>query len=93
MYDCWWEYWCIDDSCPENKNLVTNFDIELEPIYRKAIDAYGWDGLYIDTNAYWRDGTKDETLYALRLKNNERRDLSEFWEIFDEFYDEFPYVI
>lgn len=92
MNDYWHYYW-DRDTCPENKNLITNFDIEQEPIYRKAIDAYGWDGLYIDTNAYWRDGTKDETLYALRWKYNEERDLTEFWRIFDEFYDEFPYII
>ena len=93
MNNYWWDDWCDYDDCIENRNLITNFDIELEPVYRKTIDTYGWDGLYIDTNAYWRDGTKDETLYSLRWKNNKRRDLSEFWRIFDGFYDESRYII
>ena len=68
-------------TCLENRNLITNFNKNLEPIYKKAIKLYGWDGLYITEDAYWENGMRDETMSALRC--NEHKDLSEFWEIFD----------
>ena len=74
----------VDDSCPENKNLITNFIKKERPIYQKAIEEYGWDGLYISEDAYWRDGTKDKSLLSLRYKGEECGDLSEFWKIFRE---------
>ena len=73
-----------DKNCFENRNLITNFNKSEEPIYREAIERYGWDGLFITDDAYWRNGYKDDTMSALRFKNdNERRDLSDFWKIFD----------
>jgi Fic family protein len=77
-------YWYHDDDCLENKNLITNFIKKERPIYQKAIKKYGWDGLYLSKDAYWRDGTKDPKLSSLRWKTDERRDLSEFWKIFRE---------
>ena len=78
-YDAW-----SHDDCPENKNLITNFTKKERPIYQKAIKKYGWDGLYISEDAYWRDGTKDSGLLSLRWSGEERRELSEFWKIFND---------
>ena len=70
----------LNDDCYENYNLITNFDKEEEPIYRKAIQLYGWRGLYITKDSYWLNGYKDDKLLALRC--TQRRDLTEFWDIF-----------
>lgn len=70
-------------SCIENYNLITNFDKCEEPIYREAIKLYGWGGLTITEDAYWLNGTKDNGMSALRWATNERRDLSQFWKIFE----------
>lgn len=85
-------YWWCSDDCPENKNLITNFAKSERPIYQKAIDKYGWNGLYISKDAYWRDGTKDNKAYSLRWSGKERIDLSRFWEIFNEFYEEMSLI-
>jgi Fic family protein len=77
----------VDDSCLENKNLITNFIKKERPIYQKAIEKYGWDGLYISEDAYWRNGTKDNSLLSLRYKGDQCRNLSEFWKIFRELRD------
>ena len=61
-------------------NLVTNFNKIEEPLYRKAIEEFGWGGLYIESDAYWRNGHKDPTLSALKTKDPSK-DLSEFWRI------------
>ena len=71
----------LEEQCVANHNLVTNFSKEQEPIYRQAISEYGWDGLYITEDAFWRDGRKDDKLFALRC--TEKRDLSKFWKIFN----------
>ena len=78
-----------NDDCPENKNLLTNFAKQQRPIYQKAIDEYGCDELYISEDAYWRDGTKDNSLLSLRYKGDWCRDLTEFWRIFDKIYDKY----
>ena len=59
--------------------LLTNFDKKEEPIYREAIEKYGKDFLYIKSDAYWIDGTHDESLSALWTSKNEN--LSDFWEL------------
>lgn len=70
------------NTCPENYNLITNFDKEREPIFRKAIERFGYDGLIITKDAYWMNGTKDNGMYALRWKNEDSHmDLSHFWRI------------
>lgn len=69
------------DNCYENRNLITNFDKEREPIFREAIKRFCWNGLTITDDAYWIDGTKDNTMSALRWKTDERRELSKFWDI------------
>ena len=70
------------NECPENYNLITNFKKEREHIFREAIKQFGWDGLTITEDAYWRNGTRDRTMFALRWKKvNEIRDLSGFWKI------------
>ena len=69
-----------EKDCFESYNLITNFKKEEESIYRKAIQLYGCDGLYITKDAYWRNGYKDDKLLALRC--TQRKDLTEFWDIF-----------
>lgn len=75
------------NRCPQNRNLITNFKKDLEPLYRKAIELYGWDGLFITDEAYWMNGYRDDSMSALRCKNF--RDLSGFWRIFRELEDNF----
>lgn len=78
------------DDFDLDDNVLTNFPKEQEPIYRKAIEEYGWDGLYIDEDAYWNDGTKDDSLYA--LKCIERRNLTDFWSVFDKLKSVIPNI-
>jgi hypothetical protein len=60
--------------------LLTNFfDWDL-PIYKEATKVYGDKTLYIDKNAYGRNGVKLEGQYALRT--NMSKDRSDFWELF-----------
>ena len=65
--------------------FITNFVKTDTDLYKKAIAIYkkrtGDDVLFIDDNAYWSNGTKDESMSALRLSEN--KDLSVFWRIFD----------
>ena len=60
-------------------HVLTNFVKKEESIYREAIEKSGKDFLYIKEDAYWLDGTYDETLSALWTNKNE--DLSDFWEL------------
>ena len=66
-----------------DNNLITNFKKEKEPLFRKAIEMYGWDGLYISDEAYWKNGIKDDSMKSLRTKNP-AKDLSDFWRIYDK---------
>ena len=59
--------------------LLTNFDKKEESTYREAIEKSGKDFLYIKEDAYWIDGTYDETLSALWTNKDEN--LSDFWEL------------
>ena len=72
----------FNGRCVKNWNLVTNFRKEQEPIYKKAIEEYGWDGLYITEEAYYLNGVRDYDAHALRVKTNNIPDLSDFWKIF-----------
>lgn len=65
--------------------LITNFCNKEIKVYREALKKYkeetGERDLYIDKNAYLRDGRRDTSMSALRCKSN--KDLSYFWKIFD----------
>lgn len=70
------------NACLVNSFLITNFEKELEPIYKEAIEKFGDNDLFISDEAYWMNGVRDENMKSLRIKNK-RKDLSEFWRIFD----------
>ena len=61
------------------KRWICNFDKSEEPLYRMAIIEFRDDRVYIDKNAYWRDGHKDDSMSA--LKTIGRVELTEFWKI------------
>lgn len=63
-------------------HLITNFNKAQEPLFREAIKQSGKDFLYIREDAYWCDGTKDESMMALWSKRYE--DLSDFWRLFEK---------
>ena len=68
-------------NCHQNRNLVTNFDKKREPIFKEAIKQFGWDGLTITKDAYWQNGTRDRSMYALRFTTKVCVELKKFWEI------------
>lgn len=70
------------EEMEEKKMLITNFDKKNEPLYRKAVEQYVKKELYIDKNAYWKNGHKDENMSALRCTT--QMDLSDFWRLFDK---------
>lgn len=59
--------------------LIANFDKSEELLYRKAVKIFGCNSLYVDKNAYWRNGEKADSMSALR--SNDCIDLTEFWGI------------
>jgi hypothetical protein len=69
-----------DDIYFEKENLLTNFGTSELKTYKKAIEIYGDDTLYIDDVAYDSWGNRLNGDYALRTK--EYKDRSEFWELF-----------
>ena len=75
----WNDYFSAIYLESELPRLLTNFDKKEESIYREAIEKSGKDFLYITEDAYWLDGTYDETLSALWTNKDEN--LSDFWEI------------
>ncbi len=62
--------------------ILTNFDKREEHLYRRAIKEFGGRGLYIDKNAYWKDGHKDNTMSALKYTGYDIY-LSKFWKILE----------
>jgi hypothetical protein len=73
------------------ERVLTNFDIKDRNKYEKALKIYkkqtGDNTLYIVNDAYWMDGTKDNTMNSLKTSNN--KDRSCFWRIFDNIKQEF----
>jgi hypothetical protein len=65
--------------------LMTNFIRNDKQKYLEALRIYkeqtGDQSLYVDNNAYLRNGRKDEGMCALRC--TEMKDLSEFWKIYE----------
>ena len=65
--------------------LLTNFNNSELNKYEETLKIYiketGDKSLYIDSNAFWRDGTKDNNMSALR--SDISKDRSRFWRIFE----------
>ena len=72
----------IGHDCIENSNSITNFKADKERLFKNAIAFCNERDLFIVREAYWRNGTKDPTMYSLRSKRN--KDLSKFWRVFDD---------
>ena len=72
----------FENTCEQNKDLITNFDKEEEPIFREAIKQSGNYTLFITKEAYWMNGVIDDSMMALRT-TNKKQDLSEFWKIYN----------
>ena len=74
----------------DNDTLLTNFSKSETEIYSRAIKKYeekcGDKCLYITEDAYWQNGHKDPELSALRTR--ERKDMTEFWRIFEQIEQE-----
>lgn len=78
------------DDYPENGyeelDLLTNFGESALPLYKKAIEQFGDDDLYISDKAYNMHGAKMENSFSLRTKIY--KDRSDFWNLFDRLREE-----
>jgi hypothetical protein len=60
---------------------ITNFEPDVLPLYKKAIEIYGEKTLWVE---YWpMMGTPEWCDYLYSLHSSDRRDLSLFWNIFN----------
>jgi len=80
------DYYSIDEIF--ESDLLTNFRKEEMPIYESAIADWEKESpenkglIYIKKKAYCRKGLLIDHCSALHI-DGDRRDLSDFWEIFD----------
>lgn len=72
----------FDKYYPENHHMLTNFEKDEEAMYKKIIEIYGDDSLYISDKAYDIKGNILEN--HLALIDTKSKDSSEFWNLFDE---------
>jgi hypothetical protein len=64
---------------------VTNFPPEREPIYIKAIEKFGDEGLILVSTGIPAKGSTYLQPYFCSLHDTKgNRDLSDFWDVFDE---------
>lgn len=76
-------------DCPENRNLVTNFESHEFPLYKKAVEAFNrlhethsTPELFITDDAYDINRRKIPELRAVRLKDpDNRKELLRFFNI------------
>lgn len=63
---------------------ITNFPREQEPLYRSAIERHGDPSLVISDATFPPCIQTDKSLHRLATPDDwKRRDLSEFWQVFD----------
>ena len=70
-------------ECDQNRNLMTNFKRGDTWLYEAAVKEYGREDVFITNDAYWMDGTLDESRCALRCKDV-NGDYSDFWKAFEK---------
>jgi hypothetical protein len=56
----------------EDNTLISNFPKEELELYQKAVELYGKDKVYIDTEAYGAFGIHIPDYYALKNRTEER---------------------
>jgi len=71
-------YSYLDDGFEED--LLTNFHSKDLELYRKAIELFGDNTLYISCKAFDRNGRTLKDCYSLRTKKD--KDRSDFWNLF-----------
>jgi hypothetical protein len=71
-----------EELFPSGSSLITNFDRSDRHIYQKAIELSGHSELYIADDAI--DIFGNRLTYLLALRTNECKDLSDFWDIFEQ---------
>lgn len=69
-----------DEMFFEEDNLLTNFSDQDLPQYKKAVEIFNDDSLYIDEVAFDGFGRLLEGHHALRTNSN--KDMSSFWRLF-----------
>ena len=72
-------------SKPRN---VTNFHTDELELHIKAIEECGYPGVYIEMDAYTRDGHKSPDYYALMVLGH--YDMAKFWHVLDEMRVKYP---
>jgi hypothetical protein len=79
--ECEEDYYERAENWFEEEDLLTNFNENELPLYKKAIQEFGDDTLFISDEAYTSNGYEINGYYSLRTTAH--KDRSDFWRLFE----------